>query len=203
MWLLTIVISHSLLLKFLIKWRRVLILRVFWRFRTLPELKLLLHNFHQFSRPEEVLKHRRGEFSEQDAHEYEETFADAGHLVAHEPLVELELLIGGEKADLRDDKELEDERFPYLSDQFRFIFEHALWDLAEEVGLLPKDCPILFAETYELLMLNLIILNRMVHLPFSLVLHSCPLFSILDHDEALGDSIELVLEHDDTFKIHL
>ena len=115
----------------------------------------------------------------------------------------MKLLIGGEKADLRDDKELEDERFPYLSDQFRFIFEHALWDLAEKVGLLPEDCPILFAETYELLVLYLIILNRMVHLPFSLVLHRCPLFSILDHDEALGDSIELVLEHDDTFKIHL
>ena len=129
--------------------------------------------------------------------------ADAGHLVAHQPLIELELLVRGEKAHLRDDKELEDERFPYLSDQFRFIFEHALRNLAEEVGLLPENCPILFAEANELLVLYLIVLNRMMHLPFRLVLHSRPLFCVFDHDEALGDSVELVLEHDDAFKIHL
>ena len=57
------------------------------------ELELLLNDFLELARPEEVLQHGRGELAEQDAHEAEETLAHARHLIAHQAIVELELFV--------------------------------------------------------------------------------------------------------------
>ena len=52
-------------------------------------------------------------------------------------------------------------------------------------------------------MLNLVVLDGMVKLAFRRVLVSGALFSVLDHDEALGNAVKFVLEHNDAFKVDL
>ena len=52
-------------------------------------------------------------------------------------------------------------------------------------------------------MLNLVVLNGMVHLSVRLMLHRRSLLGVLDHDEAFCDSIELILEHNHALKVYL
>ena len=53
-------------------------------------------------------------------------------------------------------------------------------------------------------MLNLIVLDRLLHLALIFELFRlCLLLEISDHLEAIVDSIELILKHDHTFKIDL
>ena len=64
------------------------------------KVELLLDNLLQLARPEEVLQHGRGEFAEKHAHEAKEALAHGCHLIFHDGVIELELLIRGEEADL-------------------------------------------------------------------------------------------------------
>lgn len=50
-------------------------------------------------------------------------------------------------------------------------------------------------------MLDLVVLNRAVQLPFGCVLEGRLFFSILDHHQALGYPVELILQHYHAFKI--
>ena len=53
-------------------------------------------------------------------------------------------------------------------------------------------------------MLNLIVLDRLLHLALIFELFRlCLLLAISDHLEGIVDSIELILKHDHTFKIDL
>ena len=66
-----------------------------------------------------------------------------------------------------------------------------------------EDRPVLFAESDELLVLDLIVLDCVVQLAFRRVLVRGLLLCILDHKKTLADSNQLVLEHDHTLKVHL
>ena len=57
------------------------------------ELKLLVHDFVKFARPEEILQHGWRELAEENPHEAEEALADCSHLITQEPIIKLELLV--------------------------------------------------------------------------------------------------------------
>lgn len=61
---------------------------------------------------------------------------DGLDLLPQDPIIELELLVGGQKSNLGHDEELENEGFAYSSHQARFVLKHALGYLTEQVGLL-------------------------------------------------------------------
>ena len=52
-------------------------------------------------------------------------------------------------------------------------------------------------------MLDLVVLDRVVKLPLAVVLIGCLLFGVLDQDQALGNSVELVFQHYHAFKVDL
>ena len=110
------------------------------------KLQLLLHDLDQLARPEEVVQHHGCQLAYQHSHEAEEAVADGDYLVAKQRLIELELLVGGEEPYLGHDQKLEDEGLADLTDQTGLVLEHALRDLAEEVGFLAQDGPVLLAQ---------------------------------------------------------
>jgi hypothetical protein len=61
-------------------------------------------------------------------------------------------------------EQLEYEGFTDLGNNLRPIFKHPLWYLAEKVGLLAQNGPVFFTKPYELLMLDLVVLDGMVQL---------------------------------------
>ena len=69
-------------------------------------LKFLLDDIVQLARPKEVLQHHWSQFVQQYAHEAQKAGTDALKLVLDQVIVELELLVRSEEADLRDDEEL-------------------------------------------------------------------------------------------------
>ena len=157
----------------------------------------------QFARPKEILQHGRSEFAEEDAHETEEALADCRHLITQEPIIKLELFVGGEEANLGDNQQFEHEHFSDFRDQLRLVFEHTLGYLAEKLGLLTEDGPVLFTQADQLLMLHLVLLDRVVQLSLACVLVSGLFLREFDHDEALSYSVQLVFKHNDTLKVHL
>ena len=167
------------------------------------ELKFLVDNFVEFARPKEVLQHGGGELAEEDTHEAEEALADCSHLIAQEPIIKLELLVRGEEAHLGDDQQLEYEGFSDFGNQLRFVLEHTLRYLAEELGLLAEDGPVLFAEADQLLVLHLVLLDGMMQLSITCVLVGGLFLRELDHDETLSYPVQLVFKHDDALKVHL
>lgn len=52
-------------------------------------------------------------------------------------------------------------------------------------------------------MLDLVVLYRMVQLAFRGVLERDLLVGVLDHDEALCDPVQLILEHDHALEVDL
>ena len=100
------------------------------------ELKLLVHDFVKFARPEEILQHGWRELAEENPHEAEEALADCSHLITQEPIIKLELLVWCEEANLGDNQKFKYECFFYFSDQLRLVFEHSLGYLTEKLSLL-------------------------------------------------------------------
>jgi len=109
------------------------------------QCEFLLDDFDEFARPKEGLEHRGGELRDQHAHKAEETFTDGVDLLFQQRIVELKLLVRRQEADLRDDEQFENKGFLDFIGEARFVFEHALGDVTEEIGFLPKDGPVLFA----------------------------------------------------------
>ena len=167
------------------------------------ELHLLLDDFGEFARPEEVLEHGRGDLGEKHPHESEETAAGGLHLLSEAGVVELEVFVGGQKANLRDDQQLQHEGLLDFRDELGPVLKHQLGYLAEQQRFLAKDSPVLLAEADELLMLDLVVLDHLVQLSLVIVLVCRLLGSVLHHQETLADPVELVLEHYDTFEVDL
>ena len=92
------------------------------------------------------MQHGRSELAEEYSHETEEALADCRHLITQEPIIKLELLVGGEESNLGDNQKFEYESLSDLRDQLRLVLEHTLRYLAEKLGLLAEDGPVLFAK---------------------------------------------------------
>lgn len=69
------------------------------------KLEFLADNLFELAGPEEILKHGWSQLTEEHSHEAEEALTHSRHLVAQQSVIELELLVGREEADLGNDEQ--------------------------------------------------------------------------------------------------